>query len=140
MSLLYSMNALQGAAIVAAHATFTKMLISFTLRVYQYLEPDKKRKAELEASPTLQEFQKAQMNESEYAALLTVILLFLSGVNGAEPSNAATLAVVGQVGYVWSRTVIGYPKLPTITFAVIRYGGLFLATAELVKLAFPAAE
>jgi hypothetical protein len=133
---LYSINALQGAAILAAHATFTKMLLSFTFRVYQYLEPDKKRKAEMESSPTLKEFQKAQLNESEYAALLMVLLIFLSSVNGDEASNAATLSVVGQVGYVWSRTVIGFPKLPTITFAVIRYGGLFLATAELLKLAF----
>jgi hypothetical protein len=83
---------------------------------------------------TLKEFQKAQLNESEYAALLMVILPFLSS-KGIEASNAATLAVVGQLGYVWTRTLIGYPKLPTITFAIIRYGGLLLATAELWKLA-----
>jgi hypothetical protein len=133
---LSSITALQGAAIVAAHATFTKMLLSFTFRTYQFLEPDKTRRARMESNATIKEFEKAQLNESEYAALFTSILLFLSS-KGVEASDAATLAVAGQVGYVWTRTVIGYPKFPTITFAIIRYGGLFLASAELWKLAFP---
>jgi hypothetical protein len=132
-----SFTSLQGASIIVAHATFTKMLLSFTYRTYQLLEWDEKRKAQVGSNFHLQEFQKAQTNESEYAALLTVLFLFL-GMKGIDASNAATLAIVGQVGYVWTRTAIGYPKIPTVTFAVIRYGGLALAASSLWELAFAA--
>ena len=136
-----SITTLQGASILAAHATFTKMLISFTYRTYQFLEWDDKRKERVASNFHLQEFQKAQVNESEYTALFVAILLFLSAATTDTEiaSNAATrtLAVAGQLGYVWTRTAIGYPKILTITFAVVRYGGLFLAAVELWKLAFP---
>jgi uncharacterized MAPEG superfamily protein len=130
-----SINALQGAAIIAGHATFTKMLLSFTYRTYQFLEWDEKRREQVAANLTIQEFQKAQNNETEYAALLVAILLYLSLV-GRASSMAATTAVVGQIGYVWIRTVFGYPTVPAITAAVVRYGGLVLLVAELWSAAF----
>ena len=135
------LTTLQGASILAAHATFTKMLLSFTYRTYQFLEWDEKRKANVARSVHLQDFQKAQLNESEYTALFVAIFLFLAAANktNQEPSQAATLAVAGQIGYVWSRTFLGYPKILSITFAVIRYGGLLLAVAELWSVAFPRA-
>jgi hypothetical protein len=132
---IMSFNCLQGAAILVAHATFTKMLVSFTLRTYQYLEWDEKRLRDVESNVYVNRFQGAQMNESEYTGLLVSILLFLSLKENA-PSQAATLSVIGQVGYVWSRTFIGYPTLPTITMAVVRYGGLALLASELYKAAF----
>jgi hypothetical protein len=132
-----SINALQGAAIIAGHATFTKMLLSFTYRTYQFLEWDEKRREQVAANLTIQEFQKAQINESEYAALLIAPLLYLSSI-GRDSSMAATAAVAGQIGYVWIRTMFGYPTIPAITAAVVRYGGLVLLVAELWSVAFSA--
>lgn len=130
-----SFTFLQGATLVAAHATFTKVLISFTLRTYQYLETDSTRESKVQSNFYIQQFQKAQNNESEYAGLLTALLLYLS-LQSEEPSTAATLAVVGQIGYVWARTLFGYPKLPAISFAIVRYGGLALLVSELWQIAF----
>jgi hypothetical protein len=130
-----SFTSLQGATIIAAHAAFTKALLSFTLRTYQYFEWDAKRRSSIESNKHIQQFQKAQINESEYAALLVSIFLYLS-VTGNDASQAATASVVGQIGYVWMRALVGYPALPTISLAVVRYGGLALAVSELVKAAF----
>ena len=133
-------SAMQGAAIIAAHATVTKLLLSFTLRTYQFLETDQKRLKDVTSNYHVQQFEKAQVNESEYAALLVASLLYIGSTTigkGGGGSQGATLAVVGQIGYVWCRTALGYPNVPTITFAVIRYGGLALIVAELWKLAFP---
>jgi hypothetical protein len=132
-----SINALQGAAIIAGHATFTKMLLSFTYRTYRFLEWDEKRREQVAANLTIQEFQKAQINESEYAALLIAPLLYLSSI-GRDSLMAATAAVAGQIGYVWIRTMFGYPTIPAITAAVVRYGGLVLLAAELWSVAFSA--
>jgi uncharacterized Tic20 family protein len=137
-NIMMHFSTLQGASILAAHATLTKMLLSFTYRTYQFLEWDAKRRQEVADNFNLQEFQKAQINESEYAALLVSILVFLSlSADNDTSSMGATLAVIGQVGYVWMRTLVGYPKIPTITFAVIRYGGLFLLVSKLWNLGFP---
>ena len=140
ISMSFSLTSAQGAAVLTAHATFTKMLLSFTYRTYQFLEWDSKRKARVASNFHLEEFQKAQVNETEDTALFVAAFLFLSA-QGEEThettSQAATLAVLGQIGYVWTRTAIGYPKFPTITFAVIRYGGLFLAASGLWAVAFP---
>lgn len=64
-------------------------------------------------------------------------------MDGVKASNAATLAIIGPVGYVWTRIAIGYPNIPTVTFAVftfavIRYGGLVLAAGSLQQIAFAA--
>jgi hypothetical protein len=135
-----SFTFLQGATLIAAHATFTKIFLSFTLRTYQYLEWEDKRVNQVESNFSIQQFQKAQTNESEYAALLTAILLYLStspANTSDEPASlATTLVVVGQIGYVWVRTFLGYPSLPTITLALVRYGGLALLVSELWKAAF----
>jgi hypothetical protein len=130
-----SINALQGAAIVAAHTTISKMFLSFTYRTYQYFEWDPKRRQFVEDNFHVQQFQKAQVNESEYAALLVALLLYLASM-GIEASTATTSAVVGQLSYVWIRTAIRYPKLPTISAALLRYAGLALVVAELWNVAF----
>lgn len=132
---MLSFSSFQAATLIVAHAVFTKALISFTLRTYQYLEWDVKRRESVESSSHLQEFQKAQTNESEYTALATATLLYLS-LTGKDAVAASTLVVVGQIGYVWMRTAIGYPKLPTIAFAVVRYAGFALVVQELWSTAF----
>lgn len=135
-------NPLQAATLTVAHATLTRVLVSFTLRTYQYLEWNSKRRQNVESITHLQEFQKAQVNESEYAALIAAPLFYLAliGNNSESVKMAATLAVTGQVGYVWMRTAIGYPKLPTIAFAIVRYAGLGLIAAELWNVAFVVAS
>eukprot|EP00977_Amphora_coffeiformis_P011338 scaffold2726_cov167-Amphora_coffeaeformis.AAC.16 len=131
-----SFTALQGATLLTGHALFTKLLLSLTLRVYQFLQPNPKHRESIEKSAYVQQFQKAQANESEYAALLVALLLYFSSHNMVDVSLASTLAVVGQIGYVWTRTFLGYPAIPSITMAVIRYSGLLLLTVALCPLAF----
>lgn len=134
-----SFNAIQGAALIASHAVATKVLLSFTLRTYQFLEWDAKRREKVETMPVLQRFQAAQNNESEYAALLVALLLF-SHIRGEDVTLASTLAVSGQIGYVWMRTLFGYPQVPAIAMAVTRYGGLLLLCLPLLQLAFDSAK
>mgnify|MGYP005854236803 CR=1 FL=1 len=83
------------------------------------------------------EFHKAQANEVEYTALLTSLLLFFSTRDDVDTDMAPTLAVVGQIGYVWLRTIFGYPGIPAISMALVRYGGLALLSSNLYLLAFP---
>ena len=57
-------------------------------------------------------------------------------MKGHDASFAATLALYGQIGYVWTRTAIGYPQITTIAFALLRYAGVGLIVAELWDIAF----
>lgn len=138
---MLSLTALQGAALIAGHALFTKLLISFTLRVYQFVQPDPKLRQGIENSPYMERFQKAQANESEYAALLVSLLLFVSSrddeAKASVMTSAIPAAVVGQMGYVWTRTLWGYPAIPSIAMAVMRYTGLLGLTLSLYQVAFP---
>lgn len=130
-------SAIQGASLIAMHAVATKVLLSFTLRTYQFLESDPKRREAIEKNFQVQQFQAAQKNESEYVGLLVALLLFyhLRG-DDTDMSLASTLAVVGQIGYVWTRTLFGYPQIPNILMAVTRYGALVLLCLPLHQLAF----
>lgn len=131
---------LQGAAVIAAHSTAAKLTVSLGLRTYQFLQPDAAERASFEKSRAVQDFCKAQLNDSEYSATLVTLLLFLhsvsSGASSSEPSPAALLAVTGSIGYIWCRTLLSYPCIPTISFALIRYGGLLLLIKEVWTLAF----
>ena len=49
----------------------------------------------------------AQLNEAEYAPLLTAVLLYLNSEGVAAPL-ASTLAVGGQVIYFWLRAFVGH--------------------------------
>lgn len=131
-----SFTALQGASLITAHALGTKLMVSMSLRVYQFLEPDAKKREGIENSPYMIEFRKAQANEVEYAALLVGLLLFFSTRDDVDTKTAPTLAVAGQVGYVWLRTLFGYPAIPAISMALVRYGGLALLSSNLYLLAF----
>ena len=129
-------NAIQGASLIATHGVATKLLLSLTLRVYQFLEPDPKRRQTIENNPHVQRFQAAQRNESEYLGILVALLLFYSTSSSVDVSLASTLAVVGQIGYVWTRTLFGYPKIPAIVMAVTRYSALVLLCLPLYQSAF----
>lgn len=134
-------NAIQGASLIATHGVATKLLLSLTLRVYQFLEPDPKRRQTIENNPHVQQFQAAQRNESEYLGVLVALLLFYSSTTtSVDVSLASTLAVVGQIGYVWTRTLFGYPKVPAIVMAVTRYSALVLLCLPLYQSAFVQAQ
>jgi hypothetical protein len=130
-----SLNALQGATLILVHSLLTKSLLSFTLRTYQYLEWNGKRRERVESNFNVVQLQKADHNATEYNAIIAAPLFFLA-LQDIDVSMGATMSVVGQIGYVWLRTVFGYPTLPVITMAVIRYGGLALILAKVWTLAF----
>lgn len=130
-----SLTPLQGASLIVSHALFTKLTISLSLRVFQFLEPNAKKREFFESNVFVQQFRSAQANEVEYAAILTALLLFFS-TQDVDISLATTLVVMGQIGYVWFRTVFGYPQILTISMALIRYGGTALLAMALHKTAF----
>ena len=132
-----SFSALQGATLISAHCGLTKLIISFTYRTYNFLGTDKEQIEKFNENFHVKEFQKATANESEFAAFLAAPLFYLA-LAGVEASQGATLAVLGQVSYVWTRTALGYPCVPTIATAVLRYAGMALTFVELWKVAFPA--
>jgi len=130
-----SFTALQGATLITAHCGMTKMMVSLTYRVYNYIGTDKEAIAKFNENFHVKEYRKAIENESEFAAFLAAPLFFLASA-GVEASMGATLAVIGQLGYVWTRTALGYPCVPTIATALVRYGGMLLTIYEVWKLAF----
>lgn len=135
--MMSQLNALQGATVVFGHAVFTRVLLSFTLRTYQFLDLDtKKRQSQIEAYFT--EYQKAIANEAEYAALIVAPLVYLATTQNPNDTitQAATVTAWSQIAYVWVRTAVGYPKLLTIGVAIMRYAGLAMIVAELYKVAF----
>ena len=73
----------------------------------------------------------AQMNEMEYAALLSSGLLFLHSAGVQAPWTAA-LALFGQVEYFWLRALVGHPHEggvsppPYVPGALARYAALGL--------------
>ena len=77
--------------------------------------------------------------QSEYAALLVALLVYFStrmhSDKAMDVTSASTVAVVGQIGYVWARTILGYPAIPSMTMAMIRYSGLLLLTVALYQVA-----
>ena len=134
-----SFTALQGATLIACHDVANKLLTTVGVRVYQWLGTDKEKVARFEKSELVQQAQKAQLNSAEYSAFLITPLLFFH-LAGVKVDRAATLSVIGQVGYYWVRIFFGYPALPTAIMASIRYGGLILLCADMVEMAFGKSE
>jgi hypothetical protein len=128
-------TAIQGACLIAVHELGIKFLTTVALRLYNWQGTDRKKVAEFMNSDIVKEAEKAQLNSAEYSALLIAPLLFLAlKDNSAE--WAATLSVVGQVGYYWARLAHGYPSFQPATFATVRYAGLTLICIELWTQAF----
>ena len=141
-----SFTALQSATIITAHCGFTKLLVSFTYRILNFMGPKIGVKQEtienFNTNKHVVEFRNAINNESEFCAFLVSPLLYLASVEGkntADPtlSLGATLIVYGQCGYVWTRTLLGYPTIGTIASALLRYVGMTIVTKELWNVAFP---
>ena len=139
-----SFTALQSATIITAHCGFTKLLVSFTYRVLNFFGPKigvKKETIEgFNTNKHVVEFRNAIVNESEYCAFLVAPLLYLALIGNGDGANVAlgsTLIVYGQCGYVWARTIFGYPTIPSIFTGLLRYGGMILVIGELWNVAFP---
>ena len=139
-----SFTALQGATIITAHCGFTKLLVSFTYRILNFMGPKigiaSKTIEDFNTNQHVVEFRNAINNESEFCAFLVAPLLYLASVGKGDSSNislGATLIVYGQCGYVWTRTILGYPTIGTIASALLRYGGMVIVGKELWSLAFP---
>lgn len=126
-----SLSCIQAANIILSHSIITKMAVSFGVRVYTAIEPDETKKSKFMAKPVVQEFCKAQLNEAEYAALIIAPLLYLHAVGARGMNLGATMAVVGQVGYVWSRAYFGFPTPAVACAALVRYSGLILICLEM---------
>ena len=161
-----------GAAIIATHSVFIKILLSLTLRLYQFYllltdkhqsddddeseSKDQQREVRnaLKQNKHVTEFEKAQVNESEYAPLMVVLLFYLSlnhsNEDGVEDENSssssssskstvlaagAIMAPATQILYVWTRAVVGYPNFPIVVVAIARYCSLVLLISEVWKLA-----
>jgi len=132
--------ALIGAAVIATHSVFIKLFLSLTLRVYQYLNKSNQKKLDCIANNKyVMEFQKAQVNESEYAPLIVAILFYLSTVitsdvvsrnNYNVMAGGTIFTAAGQILYVWARTLFGYPTIPVVLVAVVRYVGLILLLSQ----------
>jgi hypothetical protein len=126
-----SLSCIQAANLLLSHAIFSKMAVSFGVRVYCAVETDSIKKNKYLNKPVVQEFCKAQLNEAEYAALIIAPLLYLHAVGAKGSHWGATLAVLGQVGYVWARAFVGMPSVPAMVAATVRYAGLILISLEL---------
>mmetsp|Transcript_9938 Transcript_9938/g.22203 ORF Transcript_9938/g.22203 Transcript_9938/m.22203 type:complete len:130 (-) Transcript_9938:320-709(-) len=121
------------------HSTLTRVFVSFGLRTAQFLFKGNEKALEpFENNSYIKELQKAQINESEYAGLIVAMLLFFATKETTDETVAlgTSLAVTGQIGYVWARTALGYPAIPAISMALIRYGGLGLLSYSLYQMAF----
>jgi hypothetical protein len=127
------------AALTATHSIAIKVLLSFTLRLYQYLEHDEKRKESIEKNQRAVDFQKAQLNEAEFAPMIALLAFYLSlNENFVENPNialgGASLAAFANILYVWFRAVFGYPNVGIVTLAVSRYLGMVLMMSQIWKV------
>ena len=125
-------------ALCATHSIFAKLLLSLTLRVYQFLEWDEKRKESVETNKRVIQAQKAQLNEAEFAPLIVVLAFDLAMNENVLTTNTqeqialagASLATVTNILYVYYRAIFGYPNLGIVAIAVGRYLGLVLMTSQ----------
>ena len=126
-------------ALCATHSIFVKLLLSLTLRVYQYLEWDEKRKESVETNKRVIEAQKAQLNEAEFAPLIVVMAFYLAMNENSLTTNTqqqvalagASLAAVGNILYVYYRPTLGYPNPGIIAIAAGRYLGMVLMASQI---------
>ena len=151
-----SFSSLQSATLIAGHALATNVVLSFGLPLYQKLQTmgtksedaaddfvvssyqdlkDTMAKMSSKAKTDgtlsfLDEFTIAQDDEVKYAGLLIPLLLYFSTYS-EDISLAATLAVVGQLGDVWTRTFFGKYSIITLSMAALRIGSLGLLVTSL---------
>ena len=120
---------------VASISTQLMMTAMFRLKLTMKSTP-KAECTKILKSQFYQRVWSAQLNEAEYAPLLTAVLLYLNSEGVAAPL-ASTLAVGGQVIYFWLRAFVGHyheggmDPPPYAPFAVVRYIALGLLVQEL---------
>lgn len=102
--------------------------------MYIWIGPNKE---EYKNSRMIKDLCAAQLNCSEYSALLAAPMFYLSAVGVTASPMAVLLSVVGQIGYFWLRFLIGYPTIPAASFGTARYAGFLLLCVQLLGLAFP---
>ena len=129
-----SLTAFQAATILTCHEFLTKFLVTNAYRMYIWIGPNKE---EYKSSRMIKDLCAAQLNCSEYSALLAAPMFYLSAVGVTASPLAVLLSVTGQIGSFWLRFRIGYPTIPAATFGTARYAGLLLLCMQLVGLAFP---
>jgi hypothetical protein len=130
-----SLSAIQGASLVLMNDIAAKFIVTAGVRAYSWLEPNKERKERLMSKDIVGHLCKAQMNIAEWSAMTIAPLLYL-GVAGVDAGISPLLAVIGNVGYFWSRVLTGYPNVVTVSFATVRYAGIVLIGAQMCSLAF----
>ena len=119
-----SLTAGHAAFVVAGSSTLAKMYMSFAFRVPAVAKP-----AEAEKIFETAEFKNAraaQLNEAEYAPLLSALLLYIHVKGGVRVPIASLLACGGQVLYFWGRIVTGKALPVTPIAASMRYAALLL--------------
>ena len=126
-----SLTALQAATILTCHEFGTKFIVTGAVRLYSWLGPNQD---DYKNSRVIKDLCAAQMNGSEYSALLAAPLFYLAAIGQAASPMGLLLSVGGQIGYFWSRVLVGYPSVPVASLAVARYAGFFLICRQLVGL------
>ena len=87
-------------------STQLMMTVMFRLKLTMKSTP-KAECTKILKSQFYQRVHSAQLNDAEYAPLLTAVLLYLNSEGVAAPL-ASTLAVGGQVIYFWLRAFVGH--------------------------------
>jgi uncharacterized MAPEG superfamily protein len=96
------------ATIIVGHALLTKLMMTAMFRLKLTMKSTPKAECtKILKSQFYQRVWSAQLNEAEYAPLLTAVLLYLNSEGVAAPL-ASTLAVGGQVIYFWLRAFVGH--------------------------------
>ena len=114
------------------------MTVMFRLKLTMKSTP-KAECTKILKSQFYQRVHSAQLNDAEYAPLLTAVLLYLNSEGVAAPL-ASTLAVGGQVIYFWLRAFVGHyheggmDPPPYAPFAIVRYVAIGLLVQELRAL------
>ena len=112
-----------------------KFMVTAVVRLYSWLEPSKERKERNMSTPFVSRLCKAQMNVAEWSPMTMAALLYFH-VSGVDSGIAPTIAVVGNIGYFWSRLLVGYPTISTAVVATVRYVGMLMVAAVMYSEAF----
>ena len=95
-----SFTALQAATILTCHELAAKFAVTGVVRLYSWLGPNDPNWMN---SRIVIDLKSAQMNCSEYSALLAAPLFYLSAMGQVANPTGVLLTLTGQIGYFWSR-------------------------------------
>lgn len=132
-----SLTALQAATIITCHEFGAKFIVTGLVRLYKWKGPNKE---EYNNSRMIKDLCGAQMNCSEYSGILAAPLFYLAAIGQSVCPWGVILSVGGQIGYFWSRVLLGYPSYAVAGLATARYAGFFLICHKLVGSAFSSSK